>query len=71
MFVYWNSTIEADSGKHSAVLAAEVGDVKHDEEINGAEFPIDHRGAADASADAEIHIVKSGELNSLAAIVAY
>ena len=71
MFVYWNSTIEADSGKHSTVLTAEVGDVEHDEEIDGAEFTIDHRGAANTCANAEIHIVKSGELNSLAAIVAY
>jgi len=52
--------VEADSGKHSAVLAAEVGDIKDDEKIYGAEFPIDHWGTANAGTEAEIHIVKSG-----------
>jgi len=63
--------MSTDSGKHSPILVAEVGDVKDDEEINSAKFPIDRRGTANTGTDAEIHIVKSGELNSLEAVVAY
>ena len=45
-------------GEHPAILFVHCLNVENDEEIDRAEFEVDHRRPADAGAESQIHIEK-------------